>query len=107
MITTRSLATKDGSTEAVTGSKKAMEYLARQWSEEHKVNSPTLDATFQVFRLNDQGLVMNTNDPQGHNWRVSESGHPFMTGWTCRNCKKGTTTYDESGDDPRLNEPCI
>lgn len=47
-------------------------------------------------------------DAQGHNWEVSETGHPFL-GWTCSRCKEQTSTQDGTipADLPKSDKPCL
>jgi hypothetical protein len=39
-----------------------------------------------------------------HDWVVTETGHPFMTGYTCRKCKRKCGVLDD--ESPHLDEPC-
>ena len=100
VITTKTLATKDGSaTDIISGSREEMLDLAKQWSHEE----PSADTAYEVFRLNTDGTVMNLNDPEGHDWKWLDVSHPEVTGWKCKNCKRVTTTY---GETPRTGTAC-
>ncbi len=48
-------------------------------------------------------------DEQGHDWQVSQTEHPFLTGWVCSRCKRTTTTRDGliPADEPSSTGPCV
>lgn len=44
--------------------------------------------------------------PMEHVWSVSQAGHPWLTGWKCRRCKREKALQD--GEDPNEDSdpPC-
>ena len=48
-------------------------------------------------------------DEKGHEWYVSQTEHPFLTGWTCENCGTHTFTYDGRmpEDKPHSDVECV